>query len=96
MRRVVHGDNLAVLRDLCDASVDLIYIDPPFNTGKRQERARLRTVRDDAGDRTGFRQQRFRTIPLGSSGFDDEFDDYLGFLEPRLREARRVLSAPGA
>ncbi len=32
------GDNLAILKQLPDESVDLIYIDPPFNTGRTQER----------------------------------------------------------
>jgi site-specific DNA-methyltransferase (adenine-specific) len=96
MRRIVHGDNLAVLRQLPDALAHLIYIDPPFNTGKRQTRTRVRTVRDDTGDRTGFGGQRYRTETLSESGYADQFDDYLGFLEPRLREARRVLREDGS
>ncbi len=96
MNRVLFGDNLAALAGLPDESVDLIYIDPPFNTGKKQTRHQLRTVRDANGDRTGFQGQRYRTIRLGSRGFTDTFDDYLGFLEPRLVEARRVLKPTGS
>lgn len=90
------GDNLPVLRSLADASVDLIYIDPPFNTGKTQKRTQLATVRDAAGDRTGFSGARYRTVKLGERGYADSFDDYLGFLEPRLVEARRVLKPDGS
>ena len=90
------GDNLAVMRGFADASFDLIYVDPPFNTGKRQSRARLKTVRDADGDRTGFQGARYRTIRLGRKSFADDFDDYLAFLEPRLAEARRLLAPTGS
>ena len=96
MRRIVYGDNLAALACLPDDCADLVYVDPPFNTGGRQERARIRTLRDPDGDRTGFGGRRYRTQKLGSSGFDDAFDDYLGFLEPRFLEARRILSPSGS
>ena len=96
MGRIVLGDNLAVLAQVPDGCADLVYIDPPFNTGIRQKRERLRTVRDDAGDRTGFGGRRYRTERLGASGFDDSFDDYLAFLEPRFREARRILKDRGS
>ena len=90
------GDNLEVLRRFDAGSFDLIYVDPPFNTGKRQARTRIRAVRDEAGDRTGFQGARYRTVKLGSLSFEDAFDDYLAFLEPRLREARRVLAPTGS
>jgi len=90
------ADNLDVLRMLPDESVDLIYIDPPFNTGKVQQRTQLKTVRSPNGDRVGFQGQRYETIKLGSKHFQDAFDDYLAFLEPRLIEARRVLATHGS
>jgi site-specific DNA-methyltransferase (adenine-specific) len=96
MNRIVHGDNLSVLRTTPSESVDLIYIDPPFNTGKTQVRHRISTVRDDAGDRTGFAGKRYRTIKVGSSGYIDFFSDYLDFLAPRLEEAHRVLTNTGS
>ena len=97
VNRVIHGDCLDVLRVLPDASVDLVYVDPPFNTGRTQRRDRLVTVRDDAGDRTGFAGRRYRTEKLArDDGFADRFDDYLAFLEPRLREAHRVLAPSGS
>lgn len=93
---ILFGDNLDVLPTLPDASFDLVYIDPPFNTGRKQARTQLRTVRDDAGDRTGFHGARYRTTTLGEQSFGDSFDDYLGFLEPRLLEARRLLAPTGS
>jgi len=97
MGRIILGDNLAVLATLPSASVDLIYIDPPFNTGHRQTRTRLRTVRDDdGGDRTGFQGRRYRTESLGVSGYDDRFEDFPGFIAPRLKEGRRVLKPTGS
>lgn len=94
--RVIFGDNLETLKQLPSESVKLIYIDPPFNTGKKQARKRLKTVRDEEGDRVGFKGQTYRTTVLGESSYHDAFDDYLGFLEPRLREAHRVLAADGS
>ena len=90
------GDNLEVLRGLPEAAFDLIYVDPPFNTGKRQTRVSLRTDRDPTGDRTGFAGSRYRTTRLGESHFADVFDDYLAFLGPRFVEARRVLAPHGS
>jgi site-specific DNA-methyltransferase (adenine-specific) len=96
MNSIVHGDNLPILETIPTSSVDLIYIDPPFNTGKTQTRQRIATIRDDEGDRTGFGGKRYRTVRIGSTGYDDSFDDYLGFLRPRLVEAHRVLKATGS
>jgi site-specific DNA-methyltransferase (adenine-specific) len=94
--RVIHGDNLAILPTIATGSVDLVYIDPPFNTGKVQKRTQLETKRDAGGDRTGFGGHRYTTVRVGSRAFADDFDDYLGFLEPRLIEARRVLKPDGS
>ncbi len=96
MLRIVLDDNLKVLRSLASASIDLIYIDPPFNTGKAQTRVALRTERDADGDRTGFQGRRYRSTALGATGYGDAFDDYLAFLRPRLIEAHRVLAATGS
>ena len=94
---VYFGDNLPVLAGLPAASVDLIYIDPPFNTGKVQTRAQIATVHDEVGgDRTGFQGKRYRTVKLGTKEYVDIFDDYLAFLEPRLEQAHRVLKADGS
>jgi len=90
------GDNLDVLRSLDAASVDLIYIDPPFNTGKDQTHNRIKTVRDDDGDRVGFQGRTYKTVRLGSLSYVDIHNDYLSFLEPRLVEAKRVLAPTGS
>lgn len=93
---IYQSDNLTVLKSLQSKSVDLVYIDPPFNTGKRQERTQLRTVRDASGDRTGFKGERYRTERMGESSFRDSFDDYLAFLKPRFVETLRVLKPHGS
>ncbi|MCA8937034.1 MAG: site-specific DNA-methyltransferase [Planctomycetes bacterium] len=94
--RVIQGDNLEVLRKLDDASVDLIYIDPPFNTGREQKRRSVKTVRDDAGDRTGFKGERYKTTELAARAYGDRFEDFLEFLRPRMLEAYRVLKPTGS
>jgi site-specific DNA-methyltransferase (adenine-specific) len=95
--KIIFGENLEVLRGLPSQYSRLVYIDPPFNTGKVQSRLSLQTVRDDTGgDRVGFKGKRYRTIALGSTSYADRFDDYLSFLEPRLREAHRILTSDGS
>lgn len=94
--RIYFEDNLAVLKNLPSASVNLIYIDPPFNTGKNQKRTQIRTRRSADGDRRGFSGRLYETIKLDSREYRDVFDDYLSFLEPRLLEAYRVLAENGS
>ncbi|MFN8632496.1 MAG: site-specific DNA-methyltransferase [Chloroflexota bacterium] len=93
--RVVLSDNLAVLRSLPDDSIDLIYVDPPFNTGQTRVMERLETTRDADGDRIGFKGRRYRTVRLGQNRYVDVHDDYLAFVEERLIECRRVLQPHG-
>jgi site-specific DNA-methyltransferase (adenine-specific) len=89
------GDNLAVLKSIPTESIDLIYIDPPFNTGREQQRSKETTRRNDQGDRVGFKGQRYETIKSKVLSYDDQFVDYWAFLEPRLEEAFRVLKDTG-
>ena len=97
MGKIIFSDNLSVLRSLTDSCANLVYIDPPFNTGKRQERIRMKTIHDPGGgDRIGFQGKRYRTIRLGTSSYPDVFGDYLDFIEPRLVEAHRILSPSGS
>ncbi len=96
MNRVYFGDNLPILQALPSASVALIYIDPPFNTGKTQSRMQLKTARSDDGDRTGFKGQRYKTVRVGQHAFSDNFDDFLSFIEPGLEEAKRLLTRNGS
>ena len=93
--KIYFSDNLPVLQGMQSESVDLIYIDPPFNTGKIQGRTQIKTVRSENGDRVGFQGQRYETIKVGTKAYSDLFDDYLAFLEPRLREAHRILVPNG-
>ena len=88
---IILADNMSVLPRFAEATFQLIYVDPPFNTGKTQSRRALETRPDEGGDRTGFNGRRYRTRLLAESSYRDAFDDYLAFLEPRLREARRLL-----
>ena len=90
------GDNLDVLPTLPAGAFDLIYIDPPFNTGRAQPRRSVQTLRDAEGDRLGFHGERYRTVRLGSRAFADRFDDFLAFLEPRIEHAHRLLAPTGS
>jgi site-specific DNA-methyltransferase (adenine-specific) len=92
---VIESDNLPVLRALPAGSFRLIYIDPPFNTGKTQRRQSLTTVRSSEGDRRGFQGQSYQTIKGQVTAYNDAFEDYWEFLEPRLREAWRLLAQDG-
>ncbi len=90
------GDNLELLREIGDETIDLIYIDPPFNTGRTQSRTFIRTVRDANGDRVGFGGRHYRTETVSENHYRDTFDDFIGFLEPRMQEAYRVLKPHGS
>jgi site-specific DNA-methyltransferase (adenine-specific) len=93
--QILHGDNLTAMRSMPDESFQLVYMDPPFNTGRRQERQQTTTVRSDTGARTGFQGQSYDTVKGTLYGYDDEFADYWEFLEPRLVEAHRLLRDSG-
>ncbi len=90
------GNNLTELAKIPDQSIDLIYIDPPFNTGKVQKRIAIQTIKDENGTRVGFQGKRYLTKELGTQSYRDVFDDFLDFLEPRLLEAYRILKADGS
>ena len=89
------GDNLAILQSIPTESIDLIYIDPPFNTGRSQQRSKETTRRNDEGDRVGFKGKRYETVKSQVLSYDDQFVDYWAFLEPRLQEAHRLLKPTG-
>ncbi|SDE53802.1 site-specific DNA-methyltransferase (adenine-specific) [Actinobaculum suis] len=92
---VFEGDNLEIIRDFPDASFQLIYIDPPFNTGRRQERQTIQVRRAATGERVGFGGRTYETVRGEVLGYDDSFENYWDFLEPRLREAWRLLTPTG-
>lgn len=93
--QVVLGDNMEVLRAMPDGCVNLIYIDPPFNTGRVQRRQSLKTKRSDTGSRVGFKGASYETVKGTVTSYDDSFSDYWAFLEPRLEESWRVLAPNG-
>lgn len=92
---VFHGDNLVVSGQLPADSFQMIYIDPPFNTGRKQSRQSLTTKRSASGQRKGFKGQSYETVKGTLVAYDDSFADYWEFLEPRLREAWRLLDPTG-
>ncbi len=92
---VIHGDNLDATVSLPDASFTLVYLDPPFNTGRAQKRQSTTSVRSASGSVVGFKGQRYERIRGDLMAYDDEFDDYWSFLEPRLAEAWRLLADDG-
>jgi site-specific DNA-methyltransferase (adenine-specific) len=93
--QILLGENLELLPGFAGESFQLVYIDPPFNTGVVQARRTLRAVRDEDGERTGFQGRRYRTKLLAESSYRDHFDDYLAFLAPRLEQAHRLLRRDG-
>lgn len=98
MNSIYLSDNLSVLQSLPSDLIDLIYIDPPFNTGKLQKRKNIKTEASSTGDRVGFGGKTYRTISTEDNElkYSDCFDDYInGFLKPRLLEAHRLLKQSG-
>ncbi len=96
VKQIYLGENLSILKSLTSESVDLIYIDPPFNTGKEQARRSIRVKRDESGDRVGFGGQSYSTELLNERAYQDSFDDFLSFIRPRLLEAHRLLKPQGS
>lgn len=96
MNKIYFGDNLPILQGLESESVDLIYIDPPFNTGRVQKRTTIKTVRSETGNRKGFQGKNYETIELGTKSYEDSFENLVNFLRPRLQEAHRILKPHGS
>src|SRR5271157_3921660 len=104
--QIYFGDNLKILKKLPSESIDLIYIDPPFNTKKTQKRTTIKTIQDANGDRKGFKGNTYRTVEVGTKEYNDTFESsedtleysfYINsFLKPRLEEAHRLLQAHGS
>jgi site-specific DNA-methyltransferase (adenine-specific) len=92
---VILGDNLAAVATLPDGAFTLIYLDPPFNTGRNQARQSTTSVRSAAGPIKGFKGQQYERIRGDLMSYDDSFEDYWTFLEPRLAEAWRLLADDG-
>jgi len=96
-KEIVYSDNLHYLQSMPSETIDLIYIDPPFNTGKRQSRKHIEVKLDpENGDRIGFNDKRYRTLVVSETGFKDYFDEYYEFLRVRINQAYRVLKSTGS
>src|SRR5690625_3374296 len=95
--KIIQADNLEFLTSVPDESVTMIYIDPPFNTGRTQKRASTTTIRvaDGKGDRVGFGGHSYETLRGALASYDDAFTNYWDFLEPRLEQAWRILAEDG-
>lgn len=96
MNKIIFGDNLEELKKIPDESIDLIYIDPPFNTKKTQKYRRIKTIKDENGDRTGYKGNKYKTVDLSIRSYEDKFDSLIDFLFERMTESYRVLSSHGA
>jgi site-specific DNA-methyltransferase (adenine-specific) len=97
VNRIIHGDNLEVLPTLPAAFARLIYIDPPFNTGEVQKRRRQKGEASENGNRApGFGGKRMKMEIVPSPEYEDGFEDYLGFLMPRVEASLRCLTADGS
>jgi site-specific DNA-methyltransferase (adenine-specific) len=92
---ILLGDCLELMPRFACGSFQLVYADPPFNTGRTQRRTTLATTAAADGDRNGFGGRRYRTRVVGEAAYPDAYEDYLGFLEPRLREIHRLLAETG-
>ena len=96
MKQILEGECLERLSELPDGVARLIYIDPPFNTGKTQRRARMRVRRDEAGTRKGFGDRRYAVESVGSATYEDRYDDYVGWLLERVEAGLRCLADDGS
>ncbi len=95
--RIILGDNADVLPTLPHGFARLVYIDPPFNTGRVQRRDRIQvTTTEGAGERTGFGGRSFDVTHVPSASYDDRFDDFAGFLLPRIEASLRFLTPDGS
>lgn len=95
---VVRAENMTVLPQLPRGTFRMVYVDPPFNTGRAQVRRTLRTspaADPAAADRVGFKGRSYSSVLQTLSRYDDAFEDYWSFLLPRLEQAWEVLAEDG-
>lgn len=95
MKKIYFGDNLHILRNLPSESVDLIYIDPPFNTGKTQKLKSIKTVQAEDGDRKGFKGNRYKSVEVGSKSYDDSFSGSVELSQER-ENAYKIIAPEGS
>jgi len=96
MNNVVLAENLKYLKTMPSESIDLIYIDPPYNTKKTQKRNKIKATISDKGV-VGFSGEKYKRTKTGDYGsFEDTFENYIEFMKPRLQEAYRILKPNGS
>ena len=93
---IYFGDNLNFLKKIKSETVNLIYIDPPFNTGRIQTRTSIKTTKSEDGDRKGYKGKTYKTKILGKKSYSDIFENYIDFLRPRVEESKRILAPDGS
>ena len=83
--RVVYcGDNLEQLAKLPDACVDLIYIDPPFNSNRNYGQSLTGTVWGETKEKRAFEDRHENTKA------------YIDYMRPRCVQLARVLKKTGS
>ena len=110
-RTIFTGDNLDVLRNLNSACIDLIYLDPPFNTGK-QWQAPLDSdaagaVFDDVWTLDDVKAEWanqieasdpavWAVVTAAGRAYGESMQAYLSFMCVRLFELYRILKPTGS
>jgi site-specific DNA-methyltransferase (adenine-specific) len=93
LKQIILGDNLDVLPSLPESFARLVYIDPPFNTGRTQSRDRIKALRtDEIGARRGFGGRTYSVERVASPTYEDRFNDFESFLLPRIELALRCMT----
>jgi site-specific DNA-methyltransferase (adenine-specific) len=95
-KQIIFGDNLTELAKLPNASCTMIYIDPPFNTGKKMKRQRISVVASEDGDRIGFGGKTYKSTAIDSPTYEDSFDNFEQFLMPRIEASLHCLTKNGS
>lgn len=93
---IYHGDNSSILPNIKEKSISLIYIDPPFNTNKVQVMKSIKTKQDVDGNRIGFNGKKYSTEIVSTKSYNDKFDDYIGFIKPKMEMAYNLLADNGS
>lgn len=88
MKHLYYGDNLDVLKGLPDESVDLVYLDPPFNSARNYN---VIFARGEHADAAGAQIQAFEDTWEWTHATEEQFSDYInGGVPLRVAEALRA------
>jgi DNA modification methylase len=78
--RLILGDNLEILKQIEEESVDLIYLDPPFFSNRNYE-----VIWGDAGEIRSFQDR-----------WSGGMNHYIGWLKERVEQMHRLLKPTGS